>query len=115
MPQCLRFPRLRAHPPRPPHRDPPRHAWILSGPGLGVPAAWILQSTSGERLFPPILEASIRTFLVSLIGATAVAAGILAVRHQKQSTEETSAVSPVPPGESVPAEIVLERLRKAGI
>lgn len=60
------------------------------------------------------MEASIRTFLVSLIGVTAVAAGILVVRQQKQSDDEP-VYSEVPPGESVPAEIVLERLRKAGI
>jgi len=60
------------------------------------------------------MEAPIRTFLVSLIGATAVAAGIIAVRSQLQSDGEAR-VDDVPPGETVPAEIVLERLREAGI
>ncbi|MGD2070986.1 MAG: hypothetical protein PVI57_20120 [Gemmatimonadota bacterium] len=54
----------------------------------------------------------IRTLTVSLIGAAALVAGLVVFRQQKQS--DTSQVKNVPPGESVPAEISLERLRELG-
>lgn len=54
----------------------------------------------------------IRTLTVSLIGAAALVAGLVVFRQQKQS--EASQVKKVPPGESVPAEISLERLRELG-
>lgn len=55
----------------------------------------------------------IRTFAVSLIGAAAVAAGFALLRQQKQDEGELR--NEVPAGERVPATIVLERLRRAGI
>ena len=58
-------------------------------------------------------EAEIRTFVVSLIGAAAVAAGLVLLRQQKES--EMNDAAQVFPGERVPATIVLERLRNAGI
>ncbi len=64
---------------------------------------------------PPSTEVSIRTFLVSLIGVTAVAAGILVVRSQKDAETGSEKTLEVPPGETVPARIVLERIREAGI
>lgn len=54
----------------------------------------------------------IRTLAVGLIGAAALAAGMLLIRQHRQV--ETPALTDVPPGESVPAEISLERLRELG-
>lgn len=61
----------------------------------------------------PRRRTSIRTFLVSVIGAAAMVAGLVLLRQQKQPRVE--AVTDVPPGETVPATIVLERIRQAGI
>lgn len=65
--------------------------------------------------FPSLLssEAQIRTLVVSLIGAAAVAAGLVLLRQEKDS--EIGEAGEVPPGERVPATIVLERIRNAGI
>lgn len=61
---------------------------------------------------PEPCEATIRTFVVSLIGAAAVAAGLVILRQQK---DPGIFMAEVPPGESVPATLVLERIRSAGI
>lgn len=63
--------------------------------------------------FPSFSEAQIRTLVVSLIGAAAVAAGLVLLRQQKDSEIEEAAK--VPAGERVPATIVLEKIRNAGI
>jgi hypothetical protein len=63
---------------------------------------------------PETREGPIRTIAVSLIGAAAVAAGVVLLRGDRDSDTDTS-VRKVPQGESVPAPIVLERLRRAGI
>ena len=49
----------------------------------------------------------------SLLGAAALAAGLLLIRQQKQ--EELRVAGELAPGESVPGEISLERLRELGI
>jgi len=46
------------------------------------------------------------------LGAAALAAGLLLIRQQKQ---EVKVVAELAPGESVPSEISLERLRELGI
>lgn len=57
-------------------------------------------------------EDTIRNFVVSLLGAAALTAGLLLLRHHKEVVTPTAAS--VPPGESVPGEISLERLRERG-
>jgi hypothetical protein len=54
-----------------------------------------------------------RTLTYSILGAAAVAAGMLLVRQQKQVEDERPKL--VPAGETVPAVISLERLRELGI
>ena len=54
-----------------------------------------------------------RTLTYSLLGAAALAAGVLLVRQQKQVEGERP--KSVPAGETVPAVISLERLRELGI
>jgi hypothetical protein len=55
----------------------------------------------------------VRTLTVSLLGAAAVAASLLLLRQQR---EDETRVMPrvVPPGETLPSEISLERLRERG-
>jgi hypothetical protein len=59
-----------------------------------------------------VLEASIRTLVVSLIGVAALTAGLVLIRQQKQVGFPQ--VREVPPGENVPGTISLERLRELG-
>ena len=54
-----------------------------------------------------------RTLTYSLLGAAALAAGLLLVRQQKLVEDERPKL--VPAGETVPANISLERLRELGI
>lgn len=54
-----------------------------------------------------------RRLTYSLLGAAALAAGLLLVRQQKQVEDERPKM--VPAGETVPAVISLERLRELGI
>ncbi len=58
-------------------------------------------------------EGSIRKVTYSLLGAAALAAGLLLIRQQKQ--EDLVVAGEPAPGESVPSEISLERLRELGI
>lgn len=58
-------------------------------------------------------EGSIRKIAYSLLGAVALAAGLLLIRQQKQ--EDPRVAGELAPGESVPSEISLERLRELGI
>ena len=58
-------------------------------------------------------EGSIHKVAYSLLGAAALAAGLLLLRQQKQ--EDLKVAGELPPGESVPSEISLERLRELGI
>ncbi len=58
-------------------------------------------------------EGSIRKVTYSLLGAVALAAGLLLIRQQKQ--EDLKVAGELAPGESVPSEISLERLRELGI
>ena len=54
----------------------------------------------------------IRSFTVGLLGAAALAAGLLLVRQQKDPDRERP--SSVPAGETQPATISLERIRALG-
>lgn len=54
----------------------------------------------------------IRTFTVSLIGVAALAAGLLLIRQQKQV--DGPGFKDIPPGETVPAELSLDRIRAVG-
>ena len=59
---------------------------------------------------------AIRKITVSLIGAAALAAGLVLLRQGNDRTEPVEAtIDEVPPGESVPGKISLERLRELGI
>ena len=59
---------------------------------------------------------AIRKITVSLIGAAALAAGLALLRQGSSRSEQIEAtVDEVPPGESVPGTIRLERLRELGI
>ncbi|GMR11825.1 MAG: hypothetical protein BMS9Abin29_0010 [Gemmatimonadota bacterium] len=49
----------------------------------------------------------------SLLGAAALAAGLLLIRQQKQ--ENLKVAGELAPGESTPSDISLERLRELGI
>jgi hypothetical protein len=55
----------------------------------------------------------IRTLLVSLLGAAAVAAGVLVLRHQRE--EEVAVKTQVPAGEKTVRIASLERLRELGL
>jgi len=54
-----------------------------------------------------------RTLTYSLLGAAALAAGLILVRQQKLVEDERPKI--VPAGETVPATISLEKLRELGI
>ncbi len=58
-------------------------------------------------------EGSIRKVTYSLLGAAALAAGLLLIRQQKQ--EDLKVAGELAPGEAGPSEISLERLRELGI
>ncbi len=60
------------------------------------------------------VEDTIRKLTISLVGAAALAAGVLLVRQQKQIDPKDSA-SAVPPVRTVQAQVSLERLRELGI
>lgn len=56
---------------------------------------------------------SLRTLTVSLLGAAAVAASLVLLRQQReQETRPPTRI--VPPGETLPASISLDRLRARG-
>ena len=59
----------------------------------------------------PNEEATIRKFMLGLVGAAAVAAGLLLVRQQKQ-TQPREAVAEA---ESATGAITLERMRELGL
>ena len=56
----------------------------------------------------------IRTFLVSLLGAATLTAGLLLVR-QRQKVAETEATRQVPAGERMARNISIEKLRELGL
>ena len=60
------------------------------------------------------VEDTIRKLTISLVGAAALAAGILLVRQQKQIDPKDSA-SAIPPVKTVQVQVSLERLRELGI
>ena len=62
-------------------------------------------------------EGAIRKFTVNLLGAAALAAaGIALLRQGNQRLEPAEAkVDEVPPGETIPGKIRLEKLRELGI
>ncbi len=55
----------------------------------------------------------LKRMTMGLLGAAAVAASVLLIRSQKE--EQDHATEVVPPGESVPSEIHLDKLRELGI
>ena len=58
----------------------------------------------------------IRKITVSLLGTAALAAGLVLLRQGNSRPEpETATVEEVPPGETVPGQIRLEKLRGLGI
>jgi hypothetical protein len=58
------------------------------------------------------MEALIRTFLVSLLGAATLTAGVLLIRQRREV--ETEVKRQVPAGEETARNISLERLRELG-
>lgn len=62
------------------------------------------------------MEPTIRTFMVSLIGAAALAAGLVLLRQQKDAPLQEETSSPgATPDEGLPEGFALDRLRAAGI
>ena len=58
----------------------------------------------------------IRKITVSLLGTAALAAGLVLLRQGHSRPEPSTApVEEVPPGETVPGQIKLEKLRELGI
>lgn len=58
----------------------------------------------------------IRKITVSLVGTAALAAGLVLLRQGNNRPQpDVASVEEVPPGESVPAQISLEKLRELGI
>ena len=55
-----------------------------------------------------------RTLTVGLLGAAALAAGLLLVRQQRLVPEQLEGPKEVPAGESHPGQISLERIRALG-
>lgn len=55
-----------------------------------------------------------RTLTVGIIGAAALAAGLLLVRQQKEIEPHPERPQAVPAGETLPASISLERIRELG-
>jgi len=55
----------------------------------------------------------IRTFIVSLLGAAAVAAGLLAFRFHREA--ETELKGQIPAGEKTARTVSLEKLRELGL
>jgi hypothetical protein len=60
------------------------------------------------------LGGTIRTFLVSLLGAATLTAGLLLVRQQQKEAEE-EVKRQVPAGERMARNVSLERLRELGL
>lgn len=58
----------------------------------------------------------IRKITVSLLGTAALAAGLVLLRQGNSRPQpDAASVEEVPPGESVPAQIRLDKLRELGI
>lgn len=57
----------------------------------------------------------IRKISVSLLGTAALAAGLIFLRGNDRPEAETVTVDEVPPGETVPGQIKLDKLRELGI
>ena len=57
----------------------------------------------------------IRKISVSLLGTAALAAGLILLRGNSQPESEAVTVDEVPPGETVPGQIRLDKLRELGI
>jgi hypothetical protein len=57
---------------------------------------------------------TIRTFLVSLLGAATLTAGVLLVRHH-QTKAEVEARKQVPAGESTARTVSIDELRELGL
>ncbi|NNM32326.1 MAG: hypothetical protein HKO53_04645 [Gemmatimonadetes bacterium] len=75
-------------------------------------ARWVQDHQATERNAGGI----IRKITVSLIGTAAVAAGLVLLRQGGVRPEpESATVEEVPPGEDVPGQIRLDRLRELGI
>ena len=63
---------------------------------------------------------TIRTFIVSLLGAAALTAGILVLKHQREDEVEPTdriraGANRIPAGETTPRLASLERLRELGL
>ena len=61
----------------------------------------------------PNLGGTIRTFIVSLLGAAALTAGVLVFRHQRET--EVDSKDKIPAGETTVRITSLERLRELGL
>ena len=58
---------------------------------------------------------TIRKFTVSLIGAAALAAGLVLLRQGTNRGSQRATLEDIPPGETIPGKIELDRLRELGI
>lgn len=76
--------------------------------------AWMVQMTHGIATGRNA-GGVIRKISVSLLGTAALAAGLIFLRGIGRPEPETVTVDEVPPGETVPGQISLERLRELGL
>jgi hypothetical protein len=57
----------------------------------------------------------IRTFIVSLLGAATLAAGLLLIRQQQEAEAELELKNQIPAGERSARVVTLDRLRELGL
>ena len=81
--------------------------------------AWMMLRAGDMKMYPDVGRNAggvIRKFAVSLLGTAALAAGLVLIRQGNTRPEPNPAtVEEVPPGERVPGQIRLEKLRELGI
>ncbi len=73
-----------------------------------------MQSYRKRRILCPVCPGgSIRTLIVSLLGAAALTAGIFVIRHQREAENELR--NQIPAGEKTARTISLDKLRELGL
>jgi hypothetical protein len=73
----------------------------------------MLQVRGKERSTNPNPGGPIRTFVVSLLGAAVLTAGIFVFRHQREA--DTELKKQIPAGENTARTVSLEKLRELGL
>jgi hypothetical protein len=57
----------------------------------------------------------IRTFIVSLLGAATLTAGLLLIRQQREAEAQADSTKQIPAGEGTARVVTLDRLRELGL